>query len=102
MTPVPKPKALAGRGGVWFESGSIRPHLGVETPFIAARKAHPAFQVQNLEAVTKQLVLAGLETVTDQNLPGIRRIYIYDPFGNRIELLELISADVVGRPNDVS
>ena len=90
MTPVPKPEALTGRGGVWFEAGSIRLHLGVETPFTPARKAHPAFQVQDLEIVTKQLVLAGLEPVSDQDLPGIRRVYIHDPFGNRIELLELI------------
>ncbi|WP_081647608.1 VOC family protein [Pseudorhodobacter ferrugineus] len=91
MTQVQKPQALAGRGGVWFEAGSIRLHLGVETPFTAARKAHPAFQVKNLDAVTEQLKSAGLETKTDQDLPSIRRIYIHDPFGNRIELLELMS-----------
>ena len=73
-----------------LKAGSIRLHLGVETPFTPARKAHPAFQVQDLDIVTKQLVLAGLEPVTDQDLPGIRRVYIHDPFGNRIELLELI------------
>jgi catechol 2,3-dioxygenase-like lactoylglutathione lyase family enzyme len=88
MTPVPKPAVLAGRGGVWFESGPIRLHLGVETPFTPARKAHPAFEVADLDTVTKQLQSAGLETKTDQDLPGIRRIYISDPFGNRLELLQ--------------
>lgn len=90
MTQVQKPAVLAGRGGVWFEAGPIRLHLGVETIFTPARKAHPAFQVQNLDAVATQLRSAGLETKTDQDLPGIRRIYIQDPFGNRIELLELV------------
>lgn len=89
MTQVPKPAVLAGRGGVWFEAGPIRLHLGVETPFVPARKAHPAFQVADLDAVAGQLRATGLETKTDQDLPGLRRIYISDPFGNRIELLEL-------------
>lgn len=86
---MPKPAALAGRGGVWFEAGPIRLHLDVETPFTPARKAHPAFQVQNLDDVTQQPKSAGLETKTDQDLPDLRRIYITDPFGNQIELLQL-------------
>lgn len=53
-------------------------------------KAHPAFEVKGLEAVTAQLVAAGLEVIKDQDLAGIRRIYIHDPFGNRIELLEQV------------
>ncbi|MGO4906895.1 VOC family protein [Pseudorhodobacter sp. W20_MBD10_FR17] len=90
MTAAPKPAALAARGGIWFEAGPIRLHLGVETPFIPARKAHPAFEVADLSRVTKQLQSAGLEPKTDQDLPGIRRIYINDPFGNRIELLQQV------------
>lgn len=90
MTAVPKPAALAGRGGIWFEAGPIRLHLGIETPFTPARKAHPAFEVADIGRVTKQLHAAGIEPKTDQDLPGIRRIYINDPFGNRIELLQQI------------
>lgn len=91
MTQVSKPASLAGRGGgVWFEAGPIRLHLGVEAGFVPARKAHPAFEVKGLEAVTAQLLAAGLEVIKDQDLPGIRRIYIHDPFGNRIELLEQV------------
>jgi catechol 2,3-dioxygenase-like lactoylglutathione lyase family enzyme len=88
MTPVPKPAVLAGRGGVWFTAGQIRLHLGVETPFAPARKAHPAFEVANLDLVINHLKTAGIETKADQDLPDIRRIYINDPFGNRIELLQ--------------
>lgn len=90
MVPVPKPAVLAGRGGVWFESGTIRLHMGVETPFTPACKAHPAFEVADLDHVTAQLHAAGIATSKDQDLPGIRRIYINDPFGNRIELLERV------------
>lgn len=48
FAPVEKPPALSGRGGVWFEAGPVRLHLGVETPFHPARKAHPAFEVAGL------------------------------------------------------
>lgn len=87
---VVKPEELRARGGVWFESGTIKVHLGVETPFSPAKKAHPAFRVENLSHAIATLRLNGLEVRPDIDLPGIRRIYVDDPFGNRIELLELI------------
>ncbi|MDN5785821.1 VOC family protein [Pseudorhodobacter sp.] len=89
MTVVPKPATLAGRGGIWFESGAIRLHLGVETDFVPARKAHPAFTVASLDATKAQLTSAGIAWHTDIDLPEFSRIYTADPFGNRIELLQL-------------
>lgn len=88
LTEVEKPKALAGRGGLWFEHGAIRLHLGIEDPFAPARKAHPAFQVASLSLVITALTQANIAHRTDIDLPGIQRIYVDDPFGNRIELLE--------------
>jgi catechol 2,3-dioxygenase-like lactoylglutathione lyase family enzyme len=86
MTEVPKPPALAGRGGCWFTSGSAVLHLGVETPFQAARKAHPAFVVDDLDALAARLRRAGHDCVTgDGELPGVRRFHTFDPFGNRLE-----------------
>lgn len=89
LTEVPKPAALQSRGGCWFESGSLRLHLGVEDDFRPATKAHPAFQVTDLSAACARLARAGVETLPDVDLPGIRRVFLRDPFGNRIELLEL-------------
>ncbi|CAD5267024.1 Glyoxalase/bleomycin resistance protein/dioxygenase [Bosea sp. 62] len=86
---VDKPEELRARGGVWFESGTIKVHLGVETPFSPARKAHPAFRVESLEQAIATLRLNGVKVRPDVDLPGIRRSYVDDPFGNRIELLEL-------------
>lgn len=81
---VAKPKALSGRGGLWFEGGSARIHLGVETPFAPAQKAHPALIVDDLAAAH-----AGLPDPTEISaLPGLRRFYVNDPFGNRIEILQ--------------
>ena len=86
MTEVPKPPALAARGGCWFTSGTAVLHLGVEEPFAPARKAHPAFLVDDLDALELQLTAAGHPcTRSDGELPGIRRFHTFDPFGNRIE-----------------
>ncbi len=91
LTEVPKPANLAKRGGAWFESGTLRVHLGVEADFRPAKKAHPAFLVQHLDAITQHLQQAGVAVVSDEPLEGYHRIYIFDPFGNRIELLEPIA-----------
>jgi catechol 2,3-dioxygenase-like lactoylglutathione lyase family enzyme len=85
---VPKPANLAKRGGCWFERGDLKIHLGVEADFRPARKAHPAFLVDDLPALTRILRSAGHEPKTDEPLEGYDRIYVDDPFGNRIELLQ--------------
>jgi len=85
---VVKPPILAAKGGVWFERGQVRVHLGVEDGFRPARKAHPAFEVNGVAAMLDHLEAAGVPVTRDQNLPGYERGYVEDPFGNRIELLE--------------
>jgi catechol 2,3-dioxygenase-like lactoylglutathione lyase family enzyme len=86
MTELPKPAALAGRGGCWFSSGSAVLHLGVEEPFAPARKAHPAFLVDDLAALAAALDAAGHEFIrSDGEIPGVLRLHTHDPFGNRIE-----------------
>jgi catechol 2,3-dioxygenase-like lactoylglutathione lyase family enzyme len=86
---IPKPAALAKRGGAWFESGNVQLHLGVEPDFRPARKAHPAFLVEGLEMLIAAVQSAGYETDTSQPpLDGHKRAHVFDPFGNRIELME--------------
>lgn len=85
---TPKPPDLAKRGGVWFEAGELKVHVGVEADFRPAKKAHPAFEVQDLTALITTCQRHGYRTVTDKPLPGYKRAYVYDPFGNRIELME--------------
>jgi catechol 2,3-dioxygenase-like lactoylglutathione lyase family enzyme len=89
---VPKPENLAARGGCWFRSGRVELHLGVEEPFTPARKAHPALLVEDLDEVERRLVAAGVTLFPDEQLEGHRRIYVSDPFGNRLELVEATAA----------
>ena len=83
-----KPSALAARGGCWFESGAVKLHLGVEADFRPARKAHPALLVEALDALAERLRAAGCAVRDDELLEGYDRVYVDDPFGNRIELME--------------
>jgi len=89
LTELEKPEPLRARGGVWFAVGAQQLHVGVEDPFAPARKAHPAFRVdeQDLDRLATKLVEAGERVEWDDSLPGVRRFYTLDPWGNRIEFL---------------
>lgn len=88
LTNVEKPSHLAVRGGCWFEHGSLKIHLGVEADFRPARKAHPALLVDDLAGLVATLRGAEVEVRTEDELAGYDRVYVDDPFGNRIELME--------------
>jgi catechol 2,3-dioxygenase-like lactoylglutathione lyase family enzyme len=91
MTEIPKPRALAARGGVWFRSGTAELHLGVDAAFRPARKAHPGLLVDDLDGIVARLAEAGRTVRPDDLLPGYRRCYVDDPCGNRLELLTPVS-----------
>ena len=83
-----KPPQLAARGGCWFEASEVKVHLGVDKDFVPARKAHPAFLVDDLEELIGRLKQAGYKLSEDAALEGYDRTFVDDPFGNRIELLQ--------------
>ena len=85
---VAKPLPLRDREGCWFEGPGIGVHLGVEASFAPARKAHPAFVVEDLVGFQQRLEAAGVPIIPDDSLPNVRRFYANDPFGNRIEFIQ--------------
>jgi catechol 2,3-dioxygenase-like lactoylglutathione lyase family enzyme len=98
----PKPPALASRGGCWFVGaarpasalgGGIELHLGVESDFRPARKAHPGLLWPDLDGLAARLVAAGypVHWAEADEVPGFRRLHTADPHGNRIEFLASIS-----------
>ena len=88
MTELTKPPVLAARGGCWFRGGHLEVHLGVEDPFVPARKAHPGVLVHGLTALAERLETSGHPVTWDAEFPGHDRFYATDPFGNRLEFLE--------------
>ncbi len=89
MPEVPKPDTLAGRGGVWFACGAQQLHCGVEDP-VAPSRRHPALRTDDLDELRARLEAAGSPIRPDADLPGYRRFYTEDPFGNRLECLQKI------------
>jgi catechol 2,3-dioxygenase-like lactoylglutathione lyase family enzyme len=85
MAELPKPPLLAARGGAWFAAGSVEIHVGAEVDFVPARKAHPALLVDGLRTLVSE---AGLEARWNDEISGVERCHVDDPFGNRIELIE--------------
>jgi catechol 2,3-dioxygenase-like lactoylglutathione lyase family enzyme len=92
LAEVEKPPALAARGGAWFRSadGDAEVHVGVERTFSPARKAHPAFLVDDIDGVAERVAAAGFPVEWDDLFPGHRRFYTADGNGNRVELLEVV------------
>ncbi|MGZ4186600.1 MAG: glyoxalase, partial [Solirubrobacteraceae bacterium] len=93
LVEVDKPAPLAERGGVWFALGSgAQLHVGVAQEFAPAVKAHPGLRIRTvaqLEMLGRRLAAVGAPVVWDSALPGVRRFFTADPFGNRLELLAL-------------
>jgi catechol 2,3-dioxygenase-like lactoylglutathione lyase family enzyme len=99
LTEVPKPPAL-GASGCWFVGQGVALHLGVEEPFVPARKAHAALHVDDLVGLRSSLDAAGVETFEDDRDIGVRRFYAYDPFGNRLELVDRADAGFTDRQRE--
>jgi catechol 2,3-dioxygenase-like lactoylglutathione lyase family enzyme len=89
MKEIEKPPVLRARGGCWFECGSQQLHIGVEKDFQAGKKAHPAFAVLHLDELREKLLVRGVRVIYDDNLPETRRLYAEDPWGNRLEFIEV-------------
>lgn len=87
MTEQTKPATLAARGGLWLRSGSVEIHLGVEKDFRAARKAHPALRVSDLDILAHRLTEAGYDLKWDEDIEEVRRFFVFDPVGNRLEFI---------------
>jgi catechol 2,3-dioxygenase-like lactoylglutathione lyase family enzyme len=90
LSELPKPAGLQSGGGVWFAAGAQELHVGVAEDSAPARKAHPGLRVDSdgaLDAVAGALTAAGAAVEWDERIPGRRRFFTSDPWGNRVELL---------------
>jgi ubiquinone/menaquinone biosynthesis C-methylase UbiE/catechol 2,3-dioxygenase-like lactoylglutathione lyase family enzyme len=92
---ITKPEKLLHRGGVWFHYGLHEVHIGVQADFLPATKAHPGLYVENLADWRAHLIHKGLTIIEDELRAeeGVIRLYINDPFGNRLEFLERVATN---------
>jgi len=82
-----KPAPLVPNGGLWYEIADIQLHIGTEDETNRSKR-HPAFEIENLNDARKYLENNGILTQDEKEIPGVIRFSFFDPFGNRIELLE--------------
>ena len=88
FTEVEKPAAMAGRNSIWFIAGPVNLHVGIEPDFVPAKRAHPALVVDSLDEIVAACGRANLATRPDTSFNGFRRVHVFDPFGNRLELIQ--------------
>ncbi len=84
---IEKPEALKKNGGLWFQVADIQLHIGVEDA-ASRSKRHPAFEVEALEEIREYFRHEQIEMKEETEVAGQNRFSFFDPFGNRIELLE--------------
>ncbi|MFC7441944.1 VOC family protein [Laceyella putida] len=85
-----KPASLQGRGGFWLQVGEREVHVGVEEGVERNRtKAHLAYLVDDLAAWRKHLH-HGIPLVDSVPIPGHDRFEFRDPFGNRVEMIQML------------
>jgi catechol 2,3-dioxygenase-like lactoylglutathione lyase family enzyme len=88
LSEVAKPASMAGRNSIWFAAGPVNLHLGIEEDFHPAERAHPALVVNNLDDIVAACESIDLATRADTSFNNFRRVHVFDPFGNRLELME--------------
>jgi catechol 2,3-dioxygenase-like lactoylglutathione lyase family enzyme len=87
---IAKPPQMAERKSIWFVAGAVNLHLGIERDFTPAKRPHPAFVVEGLDKILAACDRAGISSKPDTSFNGFRRVHVFDPFGNRLELMEPI------------
>ncbi len=87
LAEIPKPAPLSLRGGAWFQCGPVQLHLGADPEFLPAKKAHPALVVAQFAAFCALLEGQGVALVPEESVGGRLRATLFDPFGNRLELI---------------
>jgi len=86
---IERPDHLFSSGGYWFNIGDAQLHVGVEAPLRRSIR-HTAVEVFDVTDARRHLESQGVEIVEEPVIPGRERFAFIDPFGNRMELLQLL------------
>ncbi len=86
LTEIPRPSTLVDRDGMWFALGDSHLHLSADPDLALHPRRHFGVRVADLDAVVARLGAAGARSADADPIPGWRRVYVFDPFGNKIEL----------------
>ena len=88
---IVKPKALQQRGGMWFQLGELQLHLGTEDGVDRSKtKAHIAYKVSDVSYWKEKLTGLNIPIYDGIPIPDVERIDFRDPFGNKIEMMQIL------------
>jgi catechol 2,3-dioxygenase-like lactoylglutathione lyase family enzyme len=87
------PASLGPEQVIWYEAGpdELELHLFVDHERAHARQ-HFALVVDDADALRARLDEAGYETADTEPIENRPRFFCRDPFGNRVELTEIVGA----------
>ena len=88
MEEIPAPNGVKQRGSYWFRCGTARLHVGIVEDFQPAVATHPAFAVASVSALAARLRVKNVDITDPEEIEGRRRMFVDDPFGNRLEFTE--------------
>ncbi|ASU31934.1 VOC family protein [Mucilaginibacter xinganensis] len=86
---IARPDHLFTTPGYWFDIGDIQLHVGVE-PLKPVSVRHIAFEIKNMDNALKHIKAHNVEILEEPVIPGRKRFAFHDPFGNRMELLQIV------------
>ena len=89
LAEIERPGTLSDRAGLWFEAGHGQVHLSAQADLALHGQRHFALQIDDLDAMRAKLAAVGVRFEEATPIPGWRRCYVFDPFGNKIELDEI-------------
>ena len=90
LSEVPKPEELRGRGGAWFQVGTLQLHIGIDPEPSPGSKRHVCFLVDDFARARAEIVTRGMRIEEESEAEGPRRFFVRDPAGNRLELAEQV------------
>ena len=85
---LPRPATLRERG-LWFDAPPGQVHLSADDDLGPHPRRHFALRVDDLDRLVERLRASGDRLEEATPIPGWRRVFVLDPFGNRIELDEI-------------
>lgn len=89
LAELERPSTLRDRGGLWFAAGDGHVHLSVDNDLGLHPRRHFGLRVADLAAAVARLQAGGARFEEATPIPGWRRIFVFDPFGNKVELDEI-------------
>ena len=89
LAEIERPASLSDRRGIWYAAGEGQVHLSAQSDLALHSRRHFALRVDDLDAMRTKLASHGAQFEEADPIPGWRRCYVFDPFGNKIELDEI-------------